>query len=157
MHENYDIRTGLLLEALHKAKAYCAYQERCHAEVREKLFRLELNSLEVENIISELIAGDFLNEERFAKVFSGGKFRIKKWGKIKIKNELKARQISDYCIKAGLKEINENEYQITLQEIIQKKSKELKEKESYKKQTKIARFAISKGFEPDLVWNILKN
>jgi regulatory protein len=89
-------------QALIKAQMSCAYQERCQQEIRDKLYEWGLHSNEVENIIADLISTNFLNEERFAKAFAGGKFRIKKWGKVKIKIELKKRKISDYCIRKGL-------------------------------------------------------
>ena len=90
---------------LEKARKYCAFQERCHQELREKLYSWLLPEKSVEQIISELISEGFLNEERFAKAFSRGKFRIKRWGKNKITNELKRRNISEYSIRKGLKEI----------------------------------------------------
>src|ERR1700742_4248902 len=96
-------------EALVKAEAWCAYQERCQQEVRDKLYSWGLHNAEVEPVIAELISKNFLNEERFAKAFAGGKFRIKKWGRVNIRLELKRRKLSEYCIKKGLAEIDEDD------------------------------------------------
>jgi regulatory protein len=101
-------------EALQKAKHYCAYQERCHSEVKEKLYSLGMNKKEVDELLSELISDNYLNEERFAILFAGGKFRIKQWGRIKIKYALKQKQVSEYCIKKALAAIYERDYNKTL-------------------------------------------
>jgi len=144
-------------EALKKGEAYCAYQERCQQEVRNKLYEWGLKSNEVENIIANLITNNFLNEERFAKTYAGGKFRIKKWGKEKIILGLKKRKISDYCIKKGLEEIEEYDYLRILSEVIKKKSKSIRNPKSEIRNFKMARYAISRGFESELVWDVIKN
>src|SRR6201996_8784258 len=96
-------RTSLSLEqALQKARHYCGYQERCHSEVKEKLYSFGLHKKEVEEALSTLIEENYLNEERFAIQYAGGHFRLKQWGKVKIRYELKQRQVSDYCIKKAL-------------------------------------------------------
>jgi len=143
-------------QALAKAEMTCAYQERCQQEMRDKLYEWGLHSNDVENIIATLISNNFLNEERFAKAFAGGKFRIKKWGRIKIKIELKKRKISDYCIRKGLAEIDENEYIKIIKEIIAKKLKENSKGKMHIRNYKVAQYAQSRGFEGDLVWDILK-
>jgi regulatory protein len=143
-------------QAFIKAQKYCAYQERCQQEMRDKLYEWGLYQNDVENIIVNLISENFLNEERFAKAFAGGKFRIKKWGRIKIKIELKKRKISDYCIKSAMKEIDESDYHQTLSEIISKKQKEPFKGKAYQKNYKAAQYAISRGFESDLVWDLLR-
>lgn len=143
-------------QAFIKAQQTCAYQERCQQEMRDKLYEWGLYPTEVENIIADLISDNFLNEERFAKTYAGGKFRIKKWGKIKIKIELKKRKISDYCIRKAMEEIPEKQYLATLEQLISKKSKELKEKKTEIRNYKIAQYAISRGFEGDLVWDVLR-
>ena len=97
-------------QALPKAKHYCAYQERCHSEVKDKLYSFGLNKKEVEQILSQLIEENYLNEERFAIQFAGGRFRIKQWGRVKIKYELKQKQVSEYSIKKALEQIKETEY-----------------------------------------------
>src|SRR5437016_5568769 len=113
-------------QALSKAQLSCAYQERCQQEMRDKLYEWGLFSDAVESIIANLISDNYLNEERFAKAYAGGKFRIKKWGRIKIKIELKKRKISDYCIRKAMEEIEEVEYIKTLNALIAKKSKEIR-------------------------------
>jgi regulatory protein len=143
-------------QALIKAQQTCAYQERCQQEMRDKLYEWGLYSNDVENIIADLITTNFLNEERFAKTYAGGKFRIKKWGRVKIKIELKRRKISDYCIKKAMAEIPERDYIKTLEELIHKKSKEVKEKRIEIRNYKIAQYIMSRGFEGDLIWDILK-
>src|ERR1051325_741378 len=99
-----------------KISHYCAYQERSHKEVRNKLYEYGLHKNEVEELVTRLITEGFLNEERFAKAFAGGKFRIKKWGRNKIVYELEALGVTPRCVRAGLKEIDESEYRKTLRE-----------------------------------------
>ncbi len=106
--------------ALEKLRKYCAYQDRCHKEVRTKLLKLEVYGDELEEVMNQLIAEDFLNEERFARSYARGKFRMKQWGRIKIKNELRKRHISDYCIRKGMEEIDDVEYDETIQRLIKK-------------------------------------
>ena len=143
-------------QATIKAQNSCAYQERCQQEMRDKLYEWGLHSNDVENIIANLISDNFLNEERFAKAFAGGKFRIKKWGRVKIKIELKKRKISDYCIKKGMQEIDEDDYLKILKGVIAKKSKEIKGGKEQVRNYKIAQYVLSRGFESDLIWDILK-
>ena len=144
-------------EALAKIQHYCAYQERSHKEVKNKLYDYGLFESQVDEILSQLITDGFLNEERFAKAFAGGKFRVKKWGKLKIKNELEQLGLTKNCIQRGLKEIESADYSKTLKALIKKKSTEIKEENLFKKRDKIARFAIGKGYEPDVVWEYLKD
>ena len=142
-------------EALIKAANFCAYQERTHKEVRNKLYELEVFGDKSEVIITWLIENNYLNEERFARLFAGSKFRQKKWGRIKIRQELKIRGVSDYCLKAGMSEINEDDYMVTLQEIIEKKSKDIKESNKLIIKQKLVKFALSRGFENDLVFDVV--
>jgi regulatory protein len=143
--------------ARQKIYRYCAYQERSHGEVRDKLYAYGLYRDDVEEILSHLITEGFLNEERFAKAFAGGKFRLMKWGRIKITHELEARGLTPNCIKAGLREIDEEHYLATLSELLSKKSEQSEEKNQFIKRDKLARFAIQKGFEPELVWRVIKS
>jgi len=143
-------------QATIKAQLSCAYQERCQQEMRDKLYEWGLFSNDVENIIANLISDNFLNEERFAKAYAGGKFRIKKWGRIKIRIELKKRKISDYCIRKGMLEIEESDYLKILNEIIAKKLKETPKGKIQIRNYKAAQYAISRGFESDLVWEAIK-
>ncbi len=142
-------------QALIKAESYCAYQERCQQEVRDKLYSWGVHEVQVENVIAELIASNFINEERFAKAYAGGKFRIKKWGRVKISIELKRRKISAYCIKKGLAEIEEEEYIKTLQKVAEVKIKAMKERDSKKKKYKVMNYLLSRGFENDLVVEVV--
>jgi regulatory protein len=144
-------------QALIKAQLSCAYQERCQQEMRDKLYEWGLYPDAVENIIADLITNNYLNEERFAKAYAGGKFRIKKWGRIKIKLELKKRKISEYCIKKAMEEIPDKDYIKTLNELIAKKSKEIKGGKTQVRNYKIAQYIASKGFEQSLIWDLLKN
>ncbi|HXC03732.1 MAG TPA: RecX family transcriptional regulator, partial [Bacteroidia bacterium] len=117
-------------KALEKAAAWCAYQERCQQEVRDKLYEWGLWKDMVEQIISELIGQGFIDEERFARTYAGGKFRIKKWGKQKIKNELKQRHISEYCIRKAMLEIDADAYRKTLEKILDDYGKKVKSSNS---------------------------
>ncbi|HRD37568.1 MAG TPA: regulatory protein RecX [Bacteroidia bacterium] len=137
-------------------KNWCAYQERSQFEVRNKLFEYGIFNEEAENIISQLIQENFLNEERFALAFARGKFRIKRWGRIKIKLELKQHKVSEYCISKALKQIDGNEYFATLEKIIEKKTKEIKESNKIKKQYKIIKYAMSRGYEQDIIMDAIK-
>ncbi|HET6990599.1 MAG TPA: regulatory protein RecX, partial [Bacteroidia bacterium] len=138
-------------QAMVKAESYCAYQERCQQEMRDKLYSWGLHGDAVENVIAGLISKNFLNEERFAKAFSGGKFRIKKWGRVKIRMELKRRKLSEYCIKKGLAEIDEDDYLKTLKKVAEEKAKAVKEKDAQKKKYKVMSYLLSRGFESDLI------
>ncbi|HEV7229975.1 MAG TPA: regulatory protein RecX [Bacteroidia bacterium] len=143
-------------KGLEKAMSWCAYQERCQQEVRDKLYEWGLWQEAVENIIVNLIGQNFLNEERFAKSYAGGKFRIKKWGRIKIRLELKKRRISDYCIRKGMAEIDEKEYIACLRKVLNEYGSKLKEKHTLKRKYKIARYALSRGFEQDLIRDVMQ-
>ncbi|MDZ4758284.1 MAG: regulatory protein RecX [Bacteroidota bacterium] len=140
-------------EYLDKARRYCSYQERCHSEVRNKLYELGARGLDLDNIIVRLIEENFLNEERFAIAYAGGKFRQKQWGRVKITLELKARKISVYCIQKAMKEVPEDDYVQTLDNIIFKKNNLLKEKNPLTKKMKLVAYGISRGYEQDLVWS----
>jgi len=137
---------------LEKARKYCAYQERSQQEVRDKLYDWGLHRNEVEQCIAELVSENYLNEQRFAIAYAGGKFRIKEWGRIKIKLALKQKKVSDYCIRKALEEISNKDYRKTLGKLLLKKNKEVKESNPLKKKYKVAQYAISRGFEPEMVW-----
>ncbi|NNE28365.1 MAG: RecX family transcriptional regulator [Saprospiraceae bacterium] len=142
-------------EALAKLMKYCAYQDRCHREVRTKLLSLEIYGDELEEIMAQLIQENFLNEERFARSFARGKFRNKGWGRMKIKRELTSRDISDYCIRKGMGEIEDEEYLQKLRTILEKKSVALEEKNLFEKKQKLVNFALRRGFESEHIWKIL--
>lgn len=143
-------------EAREKIRAFCAYRERSQYEVRNKLYEYGLYTDAVNEEISALIQENFLNEERFARAFVRGKFLIKKWGRIKIRQGLYTHQLSDYILKKAFSEIDEDLYLETLREIIDKKSRGVKLKNEFQRNGKIAQYAMSRGFEPDLVWEIVK-
>lgn len=140
-----------------KIEQYCAYQERSQQETRDKLYDMGLHQKDVEELISELITDNFLNEERFAITYARGKFRMKQWGKIKIKQHLKLKRVSDYCIKKAIAQINDKDYLETISSLIEKKSKEIKENDPYIKKNKLARFIVGKGFEQDIVWDVVNS
>lgn len=140
-----------------KAEGYCAYQERSQFEIRNKLYEWGLHQKDVEEIISELIEQNFLNEERFAMAYAMGKFRIKNWGKIKIRQGLKLKHIPDKLILKSLKAIDEDDYLSMLKKILQKKSKTISEKDPFKLRYLLTRFAASKGYETDLIADLLIN
>lgn len=143
-------------DALKKLQRYCAYQERCHQEVRQKLLDLGIYGDDLEDIIAELITDNFLNELRFAQIYAGGKFRIKKWGRHRIRQELKKRKISAYCIKKAMLEIEEEDYLATLHDIFEKRLKHISEPNEFKRNGNLAKYAISRGFESEIVWRELK-
>ena len=142
--------------ALQKLQRYCAFQERCHQEVRQKLYELSVYGDLLEEIVAELISDNFLNEERFARTYARGKFRTRSWGRIRIQQELKQRKVSDYCIRKGMEEIEEEEYLKTLQKVIAKKQAELAGEEQFAARQKTAQYAMRKGFESELIWAILR-
>lgn len=143
-------------EARQRIYAYCAYQERTHQEVRRKLFEFGLRTDEVDELLSQLITEGYLNEERFAKAFAGGKFRVKKWGRLKIINELEARGLTKNCIRSGMSEIDEADYSSTLTSLLSKKAELITDNDSLNKKERLAKFAIQKGYEPELVWKHVK-
>lgn len=147
-------------KAFVKAQHWCAYQERCQQEMRDKLYEWGLPSLAVEQLIAELISAGFLNEERFANAFASGKFRMKQWGRIKIRQELRQRKIPESLIHSALATINDQAYMQTLLRIITKKEKAETGKQSAKRDYKIMRYCVARGFEHDLVrevYNELKS
>jgi regulatory protein len=144
-------------QALPKLKQFCAYQERCHSEVKEKLYNYGVYQMDAEEIISKLVEDNYLNEERFAVHFAGGKFRIKQWGRVKIKYELKQKQVSEYCIKKALAVIDENEYLKTLDKLAGIKLLTLKhEKNIFIKRKKMQAHLRMKGYEGELITDVMK-
>jgi len=152
-----NIKTYTVDEAIKALEHYCAYQERCHADVEKKLKTMRMIPSAQEIIILHLLKENYLSEERFAKAFARGKFLIKKYGKIRITNELKQRQISSYLIKIGLQEIDEAQYIKTLRDLINKKMTITKESNQYKEHKKIMDYLLRKGFEYDLIKQYLQN
>lgn len=143
-------------QALARLESYCAYQERSQQEARDKLYELGLHSSEVEETISDLIQSNFLNEERFAMAYAQGKFRMKGWGRIKIKQGLKLKRVSDKLIVKALKSIDPDDYLKMLQTILDKKAALIREKNLQKRNYKLTSYAMGKGYESDLVREVLK-
>ncbi len=143
-------------QALQKLQQYCAYQERCHFEVKQKLWELGIIRSYHDEIIAILIQDDYLNEERFAVQYAGGKFRIKKWGRKKILYALKEKMISSYCITKALATIEEGDYIKTLQNLADKKYRLLKKEQYLIRKNKTINYLLQKGYEGDLIITIMK-
>jgi regulatory protein len=146
------------LEAKAKLESLCAYQERCQFEMDQKLYLWNFQAEQRDQLIADLISNNFINEERFAEAYVSGKFNIKKWGRIKIKNYLKQKQISTYSINKGMNEIDPDKYWQTLIFLVEKKKKELENKKGdiWDKKAKVMRYVQSKGYESDLITDVLK-
>ncbi len=145
--------TYTLEEATRKLEGYCAYQDRCHKEVLTKLQHMGMIPLAIDTIVSHLIKENYLNEERFAKSFARGKFKIKKWGKNRIVNELKFRDISRYNIQTALREIEGPEYFNTLDNLAKKRLNQITEKNIQKRKKKLADYLLYRGWESHLVYD----
>lgn len=144
------------LEAKTKLEALCAYQERCSFELNAKMISWGLNEVDRNALLADLISNNFLSEERFAEAYTSGKIRIKKWGRIKIKIELKKKQISTYSIQKAFHQINELEYLENLKHLAIRKWEETKKfKSEFERKGKVFRFLLSKGYESDLVSDCL--
>jgi len=143
-------------QALQKLRHYCAYQERCHSEVKEKLYSFGLWKDEVEDALSTLIEENYLNEERFAVQFAGGRFRMKQWGRVKIRYELKQKQVGEYCIKKALAAIEEEDYCRTLEKLATDKWEELKGETNFARRGKLQDYLIRKGYETDSIHQAIK-
>lgn len=143
-------------QALQKLKHYCGYQERCHREVRDKLFDLGVWKKEHDEIISALIEGKYLDEERFAIAYAGGKFRIKRWGKVRIRYALQQKQVSAYSVNKALKTIPEEEYVKAAREMANEKYADLKHEQHLIRKKKTMDHLVNRGYEPELVTRILQ-
>lgn len=143
--------------ALAKAEHFCAYQERSQQEVRNKLYEMGMYPTGVEQVISKLITGNFLNEERFARAYTQGKFNLKAWGRIKIKQGLKLKQVPDKLINKALQSIDGDEYLRTLHKLLDKKQQQIAEKDPFKRRYKLIQYAMSRGYESDLINDVLKD
>ena len=147
-YKSYTIK-----EALAKLQKYCAYQDRCHKEVEQKLKQMRMIPEAIERITVDLIQDNHLNEERFAKAYVRGKFSIKKWGKVRLTLELKQRQISKYIIKTALAEINPDDYLQTCHALAEKKAPTLAETNPFKRKKKLADYLLYRGWESHLVYD----
>ena len=148
--------TNLRQQAKAKAAKYCAYQERTQQDVRDKLYQYGLYSDDVEEVLAELISDGFVNEERYAQAYCRGKFSQNKWGRIKIEMGLKQKGISPYCIRKGMKEIDETDYLQQLTELCERKWQSLEGEDSYPRKNKTARYLMGKGYETELVWRTIE-
>lgn len=145
-------KSHTLDEATKKMESYCAYQERCHKEVLEKLKGMNMIPEAIDHILGHLIQENYLNEERFAKAFARGKFSIKKWGTNRIIRELKFRDISAYNIKSALAEIQNEDYLTTFDELAKKRLGQITEKNPFKRKKKLADYLLYRGWESHLVY-----
>jgi len=143
-------------EALKKLQRYCAYQDRCHSEVLRKLNSLGVWGEWAEEIKAELVRENFLNEERFARSYARGKFRMKAWGKVRIIRELEKRHISDYCIRAALSEIDAEDYLESLKSVLQKKRESIGDVDAFAAYKKLTEHALRKGYEKALITPLVK-
>lgn len=144
------------LEAKQKIEAWCAYQDRCHYDVSKKLRDYGLNDEDTNALLSHLVTYNFLDEQRFAESFVSGKHRIKKWGRNKIIAHLKQKHVTQRCINEGLKEINADEYMVVLKDLAARKWKE-KKGNSFEKKVKVQRYLAGKGYEFDLIYQVLED
>ncbi len=142
-------------EATKLMENFCAYQERCHKEVDQKLYNLNMIPEARDKITLHLLQHNFLNEERFSKAFARGKFSIKNWGRVRIVNELKFRNISPYNIKTALKEIDQTDYLQTIQNVAEKKWDLIKEPNAFKKRSKLISYLSSKGYETEIIYEVM--
>jgi len=142
--------------AFQKLRRYCNYQDRCHQEVRYKLLSLKVYGDDLEEIITELIQADLLNEERYARSYCRGKFRLKKWGRNKIKQNLMQRHISAYCIRKGMEEIDPDEYMMTLRQLYSQALHKYGELAEIVKKDKAIRYASARGYEAPLIFEVVK-
>ena len=147
----------VIKEAKIKAARYCSYRERAPEEVREKLTKYGLRSHQVAQVLKELKDENFINEQRFANAYASGKLRINKWGRIKIKMGLERSKVDPVYVNRALNNLPEDEYNTIMIKHIQKKQGALNIQDHFLRNHKIAQFVISKGFEPDLVWQYLKS
>ena len=151
------IKSYTLAQAQKKLEYYCAYQERCNKEVIAKLRTLGMIPSVIDKIISELIKANYLNETRFTQSFVRGKFRIKKWGKNRILQELKVRDISSFNIKLGMKEISDDNYQKTFYELFEKRRREVKQLTKTEQKKKIFSYMSYRGWENSKVYEALRD
>jgi regulatory protein len=153
------IRRGSLSpeQALQKARHYCGYQERCHQEVKEKLYSFGLRERDVDQCIATLVEENYLSEERFAIQFAGGHFRMKQWGRVRIRYTLKQKQVSDYCIKKALAAIDEEDYLKTLEKLASGKWEALEGETAFVRRAKLQEFLARKGYEQDRIGKVIES
>ena len=143
--------------ARERIRKYCVYRDRSHAEVTSKLYDYGLIPEVVNELLAELIQENYLDEERFARSFVRGKFRTKKWGRQKIRKALYPHKLSDYVLNAAFSEIDDEEYLSCLRDLMEKKDRSLRDTNQYVRRGKLAAYLIRKGFESELVWDLIRN
>ena len=141
--------------AYQKLKYYCSYRERCHYEVKEKLFGLGLSKTLVESLLSRLIEEDYLNEERYAVQFAGGHFRIRQWGKRKIRAALQQKRVSEANIRIGLRSIESGDYEATLQKLTKARWDFLRKEQYLNRMAKTTAYLLQKGYEPSHIQPVI--
>lgn len=139
-------------QALVKIRSFCAYQERCHAEVKDKLYSYGLYSSQVDELLASLIEENYLNEERYAIAFAGGKFRMKGWGRKRIEYALKQDKVSAYCIKKAMQQISDEDYENTVNRLVEKKMETWKDLTRFEATKKLRDYLVRKGYE----WNVIE-
>lgn len=148
-----SINTYTLTEATKKLEGYCTYQDRCHKDVVSKLRVMRMIPEVIDHIVTHLIQENYLNEERFAKSFASGKFKIKNWGRVRITGELKQRNITRYNINIALKEIDDSTYLETFDALANKRLKAIKETNIQNRKRKLADYLLYRGWESHLVYS----
>lgn len=149
----YDLK-----EAKTRIRHYCVKEDRCQQQVIDKLYSYGLSKAVIDHFLVELIQEKFIDEERYARSFAGGKFKIKKWGRRKIVFELKKKKVSAFCIQKGLKEINESDYLAAVEHLLLKKrSMIIKNTNPFIRKKKMVNYVVGKGYEPELVWQAIYN
>ena len=148
-------REQIVTETYSKMAQLCSRSEQCSADIRKKIVAFEIMDEVVEEIISKLKSEKFLDDERYVKAYVSDKFRLNKWGKIKIRHYLKAKGLSDNLIEIGLIEINEEQYKKALIATLKEKAKKVKSDNKYERTGQIIRFAQSRGFEPEIIHRYL--
>ena len=144
-------------ETRDRIKKWCDLQERAHSDVVKKLYTWGVWADEADQIVSELITNNYLNEERFARAFARGRFRIKRWGWKKIERELKQKSVSKYSIALAREEIDPEDYNETLKEVLAKKRPFIKGKSDWERNQKLLRYAVGRGYEYEEVLKLLED
>ncbi len=143
-------------QALQKLRQYCAYQERSHSEVRDKLYQLGIWKKDHDEILGSLIEDNYLNEERFAIAYAGGKYRMKQWGRVRIRYALKQKEVGEYLIKKALKQIDEEEYLALLEKVATERYVSLKGEQYLVRKKKTLDYLIQRGFEHELIHPVVE-
>jgi regulatory protein len=143
-------------QIIKKLESFCAYRERCESEVKQKLYQLAVDVKETDFYINYLKENNFLNEDRFIAAFARGKFNIKSWGKRKIIQELQVKRIDSKKILQSIENIDEGQYFVRLQDLLEKKLRTIKEIDVFKKKQKLMQYAMQKGYEMELIIEALK-